>query len=456
LTTEASSLISCSPATGETVGSVAITPVTAIDDIVTTSRSALTSWRALTVAERSAMLAGAGEKLVERAPEIGELLCREMGKPLRAAVREVRGCGRGMAGKIAEIAAAIEPDVVEGAGRRSVIYHDPLGVCAAITPWNYPVSMIHWLVVPALTAGNTVVLKPSEETPLVGQAYADVLNEHLPEGVLQVVHGADEQGKALVLADVDLIAFTGSRAAGKHIMRSAAEGLKRIVLELGGKDPLIVLEGANIEDAAQFAVGNSFDNTGQACISTERIFVHDAVADEFERRLGRLSAEVTVGDPLADPDIGPMISQRQLDHVTGQLRDAVDKGARVVLGSIAPDGLYLQPIVLADVTDTMEIAQEETFGPVACVTRFDDVEAVVASVNSAPYGLGAVVFGTDDEAEQLGRQLNAGMIGINRGVFGAPGTPWVGAKESGYGFHGSPDGHRQFTQTRVLTTTLRS
>lgn len=447
-----STLSSFNPADGSELGQVTVTPVDAIPTIVRRSRSAFDPWRRQDIGARAAGLEAAGAELVERAEEIGTLLSREMGKPLRAGIGEVRRCGAGMAAKVAEIATALEPDVLEAKDRRSVIHHDPLGVCAAITPWNYPVSMIHWLVVPALVAGNTVVLKPSEETPLVGQAYADVLIEHLPQDVLQVVHGADAQGKALVAADVDLVAFTGSRAAGKHILASAAERLKRVILELGGKDPLIVLEGADLERAVEFAAANSFDNSGQACISTERIFVHESLAEELERRLAEEAGSVRVGAPDTDADVGPMINERQLAHVDAQVRDAIDRGARIAGGEHRSDGLFYWPIVLADVTDEMNIAREETFGPVACISRFDQIDAVVERVNSAPYGLGAVVFGPDSEAASVGRELNAGMIGINRGVFGAPGSPWVGAKESGYGFHGSRDGYRQFTQTRVVTT----
>ena len=301
-------------------------------------------------------------------------------------------------------------------------------------------------------AGNAVVLKPSEETPLCGQAYADVLNEVLPNNVLVVAHGADDQGKALVLSDVDMIAFTGSREVGKHIMREASGTLKRVVLELGGKDPMIVLDDADIEQAAKFAAFNSFRNCGQVCISTERIFVMDSIADEFEGALSELASALKVGDGLEASDVGPMVNVQQRDHVLAQIDAAVGAGATVLTGGEGHHDNFVTPTVLSGITEDMDISTVETFGPVACVTRVSSVDEAVTRANDTRFGLGAVVFGGDsDQTEIVARQLTAGMIGVNRSPGGVPGTPWVGARESGFGFHKSRDGHRQFAQTRVLT-----
>jgi acyl-CoA reductase-like NAD-dependent aldehyde dehydrogenase len=357
-----------------------------------------------------------------------------------------------LAGELEEMVEALTPETVDDGRARSTVYHDPLGVVGAITPWNFPMSMPSWMVVPALAAGNAVVLKPSEETPLCGQAYADALNEVLPTDVLVVVHGADEQGKALVRSDVDMIAFTGSREVGKHILREASATLKRVVLELGGKDPMIVLDDADLAKAAEFAAFNSFRNAGQVCVSTERIFVLDSVADEFERALADLTAAMTPGSGLDDADVGPMVNARRRDHVLAQIEAAVGAGARVLAGGDGHHDNFVTPTALADVTDDMAIGRAETFGPVACVTRVATVDEAVRRANDTPFGLGAVVFGGDEErTAAVARRLKAGMVGVNRAVGGAAGTPWVGARESGFGFHKSRDGHRQFAQTRVLT-----
>ncbi|MCA8960197.1 MAG: aldehyde dehydrogenase [Planctomycetes bacterium] len=449
-------LRSYDPATGELVGEVPVTPSDRVPDVVAAARAAQPGWARLSAGERAKCLAPAGERLVARAEELGTLLTREMGKPLREGIGEVRGCGASLASSAAEIAEALAPDHLEDEHTVSTIHHDPFGVCAAITPWNFPLAMPHWMVLPSLVAGNTVVLKPSEETPLIAQAYVDVLNEVLPPDVLHVIHGADDQGKALVGASVDLIAFTGSRETGAAILAAAALGLKRVVLELGGKDPLIVLDDADIEAAAQFAVSNSFRNAGQVCVSTERIFVAKEVASALLDRMTALLGELSVGNGMTDGTrVGPMISARQRDHVRRQVDDAVSRGARVVAQAVYTGDhadRFVPPIILTDLDDDMDIMREETFGPVACVCAVDSVDEAVRRANDTPFGLGAAVFGGDRaRALDVARRLDAGMIGINKGCGGAAGSPWVGAKQSGYGYHGSKAGHRQFAQARVVS-----
>jgi acyl-CoA reductase-like NAD-dependent aldehyde dehydrogenase len=445
-------LESLDPATGEVVGHVAVTPVGEISVVVDRARAAQPAWAGLGPEERARRLVATGPRLLEEADRIARLMTREMGKPLAESTAEVTGIASGVEDELAEIVEALTPDRVQGGGLCSVVHHDPLGVCAAITPWNFPVSMPHWMVLPALAAGNTVVFKPSEETPLCGQAYADILRASLPEDVLQVVHGADEQGKALVRADVDLIAFTGSREAGKHILRSASDGLKRVILELGGKDPLLVLSDADLDSAADFAVWNGFRNAGQVCISTERIFVHDSVADAFEALLVERVRNLVTG-PGLDPStsVGPMVNAQQRAHVLRQLEEAVDRGATVLVGGGEHPERFVSPTVLSGVRPDMTVARDETFGPVVCLTRVESDAEAVALANDTPFGLGAVVFGSPERASRVARRLTAGMIGINGSSRGAPGTPWVGARESGFGFHKSREGHRQFTQARVVT-----
>jgi acyl-CoA reductase-like NAD-dependent aldehyde dehydrogenase len=448
-------LRSLDPATGEVVGDVPVTPPEAVQDAVDRVRSAQPGWAALGTSGRAEVLARAAQVLTDRADRHAELITREMGKPLKESRIEAKSLGTGLERELEEMIEALEPDVIESAGTRSTVYHDPLGVVGAITPWNFPMSMPHWMVLPSLMGGNGVVLKPSEETPLCGQAYADALNEVLPEGILVVVHGADEQGKALVRSDVDMIAFTGSREVGKHILREASGSLKRVVLELGGKDPLIVLEDADIEKAAKFAAFNSFRNCGQVCVSTERIFVLDSVADAFEEALADLAAAMRTGSGMEGADVGPMVNAHQRDHVLEQIDRAVEAGATVLVGGEGHRDNYVTPTVLSGVTDEMEIGTVETFGPVACVTRVASVDEAVERANDTRFGLGAVVFGGNPEGtEAVARRLTAGMVGVNRAAGGLPGTPWVGARESGFGFHKSRDGHRQFTQTRVLTRAI--
>jgi acyl-CoA reductase-like NAD-dependent aldehyde dehydrogenase len=449
------SLHSINPATGAVVGHVPVTPAAEIPSIVARARQAGKAWAAFSFEERAARLRPAGAAMLSRLPDLARLLTDEMGKPLTDATGEIKGCAESFEKFLPEIIQALQPEKLQDDNVSTVIYREPLGVCAAITPWNFPVGMPHWTIIPALMAGNAVIMKPSEETPLIAQAYADILNESLPKDVLQVIHGADEQGKALVAAEgVDLIAFTGSRAAGQHILSAAGKGLKRVILELGGKDPMIVLDDADVDAAAKFAVRNSFRNSGQVCVSTERIYVHTSVADSFERKVAELAAALKVGPGTQAVDLGPMINRQQKEWVVTQIAKARRQGANVLMDGSNEEGNFLRPTVLTGLDNSMDIMREETFGPVACIARFDSIENAIALANDTPYGLGASVFGKDEaRAADVARRLEAGMIGINKGCGGASGSPWVGAKQSGYGWHSGREGHRQFTQPRVVSVT---
>jgi acyl-CoA reductase-like NAD-dependent aldehyde dehydrogenase len=454
-------LRSINPATGETVGAIDVTPVSEIPAVVARARAALPAWRALGAEGRRDRLRAAGEALRERSDALAMLVCREMGKPRREALGEIRSCVAGLGEELDELVAALAPEVLDDGRTRTTVFRDPYGVCAAISPWNFPVMMPHSLVIPALMAGNTVVLKPSELTPISAGAWAEILMEALAQhpgsdGVLQVIHGDEEQGRALVQADVDLIAFTGSREAGAQILSAAGPNLKRVVLELGGKDPMVVLADADVEEAAKFAARNAFRNAGQVCVSTERIYVAEPVADAFERRLAELASGLKVGNgEQDDTDVGPMIHPRQKAHVAQQVRAALAAGASLVCGE--PGDLdsadnFVRPLVLKDVDHGMDLMRKETFGPVVGLMRFDTDEEAVALANDTPYGLGATVFGAEPHALALARQLDAGMVGVNRSVGGARGAPWVGAKQSGYGFHSGVHGHRQFAQVRTVSS----
>lgn len=450
-------LQSRNPATGEVVGEVAVTPVAQVADAVARARAAQPRWEALPLDARLAALARAGRRLASDREELALLLTREMGKPLRDAQEEVALVVDGFDGLLREIEEALAPEVQQNHRVRTTLHRDAFGVAACITPWNFPVLMPHEQIVPALAAGNAVVFKPSEETPLVGQAYADALRAELPDGVLEVVHGDAPQGRALVAADVDLVAFTGSRDVGKAILETASRRLVRVVLELGGKDPLLVLDGADVARAARYAARNSFHNAGQVCVATERIYVVDAIHDAFVEALVTEAAALKVGDPL-DPDtfVGPMVHDRQRQRVRAAVDRAIAQGATVAWQGEAPEGgCFLAPVVLTGCTHAMDITHDETFGPVACVYRAADEEEAVRLANDTRYGLAAVVFGPPDRAHAVARRLKAGMIGVNQGLHAAGPSPWVGARESGYGFHSGRDGHRQFAQIRVVHARIR-
>jgi len=432
---------------------VARTPIEAIPRLVFQAHEAQRGWGALTHAQRADVLRPAAARLKAEARRLGELASREMGKPLPEAIGEANYCADGFAGELDEIVAALADIVREDKRVTSILRHTPLGVCAAITPWNFPLLMPHQSVLPALVAGNAVLLKPSEETTLVACEYAKILNEFLPAGVLTPVFGDGREGRALVLADVNLIVFTGSRETGKRIMADAGPGLKRVILELGGKDPLVVLDDADLDLAAAFAVRNSFRNAGQVCVSTERIYVDAGVRDDFLRKMLEKTRALKQGDPRGEGvNVGPMVNARQKSKVVAQIDAAIAAGATVLAGGEPREGNFVSPTILTDVDHRMEIMREETFGPVACVQAFASVDEAVRLANDTPFGLGAAVFGRDvARAGEVAERIHAGMVGINQGCGGADGCPWVGVKESGYGFHSGPEGHRQFAQVRVIS-----
>ncbi len=441
-------LVSYDPSNGEKVGEVTVTPTSDIDGIVAKARVAAKEWGALDINKRVELITKALAGIEPDSEKFAVLLSREMGKDLRRSSGEVRWVIKGGVGNAESARQALATRELAGG---SLMQYRPLGVVAVIAPWNYPVAMANNLIIPALVAGNTVVFKPSEETPLIADAYVKKLNSVLPEGVLQIVHGDGQQGAALVESDVDMIAFTGSQATGKKIMERASGRLKRLVMELGGNDPLIIMADADLEHAAQFAVASSFENAGQMCIATERIYVDDSIADIFEKRVVEIASEYTVGPwDQQGVNIGPIINARQHEKIVAHIRDAEAKGAKVLLGGSDQPQRYIKPTVISDVTPEMLVETEETFGPVVAISRYSDIEEAIEKANHTNYGLGSVVFGGEG-ADKVADRLEAGMVGVNSGVGGGADAPWVGAKQSGFGFHGSADGHRQFAQVRVVS-----
>ncbi|MGB1276103.1 MAG: aldehyde dehydrogenase family protein, partial [Nannocystaceae bacterium] len=281
----------------------------------------------------------------------------------------------------------------------------------------------------------------------------------LPEGVLGLVQGAGAQGAALVASDVDMVAFTGSIATGQAIMRTAAASMKRLVLELGGKDPMIVLPGADMEAAATHAARESVRNAGQVCVAVERLLVHRDIAPAFTQRVAEIVRGLTVGDPGDEgTDMGPMVSARQREQVLAQIADARSRGATVVVdGQATGPGSYLHPSVLAGITEDMDIARHETFGPVVAIQEVDSGEHALELANASIYGLGASIWGAPGpELDALADRIEAGMVGINRGLSAAAGAPWVGWKQSGLGHTRSVSGLRQFMQPTTRSWRAKS
>lgn len=436
------------PSTYKELGEVPVASQEEITEKVALAHKAAKEWSALGSEERLAFIEKAWSAAEPHIPELARLMAMEMGKDIRRAGGETSGTVHGGPHIAREAKEALEPHhAVDG----TTIEYRPLGVAAVISPWNYPLAMANNLIVPALMAGNTVVFKPSEETPLVADSFVEILNRVLPPNVLQIIHGSGEQGKLLVESPVNLIAFTGSQAAGKDIMARASKDLKRLIMELGGNDPMIVLKDANLNAAARFAVASSFENAGQMCISTERIYVDETIAEPFEALVTKIASQYTTGPwDMPGVNIGPMINQTQHERVVTHIKDAESKGATILLGGSDQVPPFIKPTVLTGVTQDMIMEKEETFGPVVAISRYKTMDEAIKRANDSSYGLGAVVFG-QAAAKEVASLMETGMVGINQGVGGGSNAPWVGAKQSGFGYHGSLDGHRQFAQVRVTS-----
>jgi aldehyde dehydrogenase (NAD+) len=434
------------PATAETLTHVAAAAAEDVDRAVKAARAAFEadSWQKLDARKRGKLLYAIADKLEERADELARLETMDNGKPVREArmidIKESIDCFRYYAGW----ADKISGDVIPVPGPYlNYTRREPVGVCGAIIPWNYPLQMAAWKVAPAIACGNTVVLKPAEQTPLTALELARAAAEAgLPAGVLNVLTGFGEPaGAALVNhPDVDKIAFTGSTAVGKIIQKQAADTLKKVSLELGGKSPNIVLDDADIDAAVKGASMAIFYNTGQACTAGSRLLVHDKIRDEFVEKLVKRAAGFVPGDPL-DPKtrLGPLVSAEQLDRVMGYIAQGKSEGANLLLGGDRVEvngkaGYFLNPTIFGDVESKMVIACEEIFGPVLAVQTFSDLEEAIQIGNNTEYGLAAAVWTRDvRKAHHAAHQLRAGTVWINTYHNLDTASPFGGYKQSGYG-----------------------
>jgi aldehyde dehydrogenase (NAD+) len=440
------SFVSYNPATGEPLAEVAEADEQDIDRAVAAARRAFEKgeWARTGARERGRLLYRIADGIEARADDLARLETLDNGKPVREArmidIKESIECFRYYAGW----ADKLDGDVIPVPGPYlNYTLREPVGVCGQIIPWNYPLQMAAWKVAPALACGNTVVLKPAEQTPLTALELARIAGEAgLPAGVLNVVPGFGETaGAALVRhPGVDKIAFTGSTEVGRIIQREAAATLKRVSLELGGKSPNIVFADSDLDAAVKGAAMAIFYNAGQACTAGSRLLVEESIREEFVARLRERAARIQPGDPL-DPKtrLGPLVSQEQLDRVMRYVEKGTQEGAELVLGGEratvnGAKGFYVMPTIFDGVSPEMTIAREEIFGPVLTVLGFTDAEEAVQIAHDTEYGLAAAVWTRDiGKAHRIARQLRAGTVWINTYHNLDTGSPFGGYKQSGYG-----------------------
>ncbi|OWJ56663.1 NAD-dependent succinate-semialdehyde dehydrogenase [Paraburkholderia caledonica] len=446
------------PATGEVIAQVAKAGAAEATQAIAAAERAFPAWRSLTAKERSARVKRWGELMLEHRDALAALLTREQGKPLAEARGEV-GYAASFFEWFAEEAKRAYGDVIPSPNPNAkiIVTREPVGVVAAITPWNFPLAMITRKAGPALAAGCTMVLKPSEETPLSALALA-VLAEKagIPPGVFNVISGdAVAIGGALTESDVvRKLSFTGSTRVGKLLAKQSADTLKKLSLELGGNAPFIVFDDADLDAAVQGAMASKFRNTGQTCVCVNRFYVQDGIYDAFTLALAQAARKMRVGNALqGDVEQGPLINQAALTKVEAHVADALQKGAKVLTGAKphALGGTFYEPTVLVDASSSMLIAQEETFGPVAACFRFKTEDEAVAAANATPFGLSAYFYTRDlARAWRVGEALESGMVGINEGILSTEVAPFGGVKQSGLGREGSKYGLDEYTELKYM------
>ncbi|MFF7737028.1 aldehyde dehydrogenase family protein [Streptomyces sp. NPDC007984] len=434
------------PADEQVIGTVPAGTAEDVDAAVRAARAALPDWAATPPTERAARLAALRDVLVARADEIAETVTAELGSPLKFSQSVHVGVPIAVAGSYAELAATYAFEEKTG---NSVVHHEPIGVVAAITPWNYPLHQIVAKVAPALAAGCTVVLKPAEDTPLVARLFADAVHEAgLPAGVFNLVTGRGPvAGQALAEhPGVDLVSFTGSTAVGRQLAAIAAGQIKKVALELGGKSANVILPSADLAKAVNVGVANVMSNSGQTCSAWTRMLVHRDRYDEAVELAAAAAAKY--GDR-----IGPVVNAKQRDRVRGYIDKGLAEGARLVAGGPeAPreQGFFVAPTVFADVTPDMTIAQEEIFGPVLSILAYEDEEDALRIANGTVYGLAGAVWAADEaEAVAFARRMDTGQVDINGGRFN-PLAPFGGYKQSGVGRELGVHGLAEFLQTKSL------
>jgi succinate-semialdehyde dehydrogenase/glutarate-semialdehyde dehydrogenase len=445
----------------EVANSTAVDARAAVD----AAQAAFLAWRATPAKQRALLLKRWNDLILAHQDELGRLISLEQGKPLaegRGEVAYAASYVEWFAEEATRACGEIIPAPV--AGRRMLALKEPVGVVAAITPWNFPAAMIARKIAPALAAGCTVVAKPAEDTPLTSLALVRLAEEAgFPAGTLNIVSTSREHTPDLVdvwLTDarVRKITFTGSTPVGKHLARESAATLKKLSLELGGNAPFIVFDDADLDAAVEGLMVSKFRNGGQTCVCPNRVYVQDAVHDRFVEKLASRVGGLKVGPASRDDsEIGPMINARAVEKIERHVNDAVARGAKVVVGgrrvrnAVADGPNYYAPTVLIDATAAMALSCEETFGPVAPIFRFSDEAEVVAQANDTPFGLAAYLYTQNiARAWRVVDALETGIVGLNEGALASEAAPFGGVKESGYGREGSQHGLDDYLHTKYL------
>lgn len=450
------------PFNNEQIGTVPSLTQAQVEQAVTDAEAAQVAWAALTAAERGKLLHKWADLIDENNEDLAVLMTAEQGKPLKESRGEIT-YANSFIRWFAEEGKRVYGDVIPSTKttQRITVLKQPVGVCAAITPWNFPSAMITRKAAPALAAGCTMIVKPATETPLSALALGELaIQAGIPKGVLQIVTGKSSVVGGVLTADkrVHKLSFTGSTEVGRTLMAQCAPTIKKLSLELGGNAPFIVFDDADLEKAADGLIAAKYRNAGQTCVCANRIYVQDTIKDEFLKIFLKKVAELSVGDGLKEGiDIGPLINQDALKKVTALLQDALDKGANLLAGGdineLSP--LTMNPTVISDITADMDIAHEEIFGPITTIFTFSDEAEVIKHANDTIYGLAAYFYSNDlARSWRVCEGLDYGMVGQNTGILSTEVAPFGGVKQSGFGREGSKYGIDEYVTIKYWAQEL--
>ena len=447
------------PSTGELIVKLPDMGISETKDAINAAHKAQKSWAAKTGKERSTILRNWFNLMMTNKDDLAKILTAEMGKPLTEALGEIT-YGASFVEWFAEEAKRVYGDTIPGhqEDKRIVVIKQPIGVVGAITPWNFPNAMITRKVAPALAVGCSVVLRPPTLTPLSALALAYLAQKAgIPAGVFNIVMGTDSSGMGKELCSNELvrkITFTGSTEIGRTLMRQCSDQIKKVSLELGGNAPFIVFDDADIDEAVAGAMISKYRNAGQTCVCANRIYVQENIYEEFSKKLAEATRAMKVGNGFDDGvTTGPLIDQQALEKVEEHIEDAVSKGASILSGGTRSNlgGTFYNPTVLTDVTSSMKVAREETFGPIAPLFKFDSVENVIEAANDTEFGLAAYFYAKDlSKVWKVAEALEYGIVGINTGLISTEVAPFGGIKQSGLGREGSKYGIDDFLEIKYL------
>ncbi|TLS36526.1 NAD-dependent succinate-semialdehyde dehydrogenase [Pseudalkalibacillus caeni] len=448
------------PATNELVGTVPKGSTKEAEEAVDAAYEAFKEWSQFSAYERAEIIRKWHDLIDEKKEEIAKVMTAEQGKPLKEALGEM-GYANGFFSWYAEEAKRIYGETIPATQRnkRLFVHKQPVGVVAAITPWNFPAAMITRKVGPALAAGCTVVIKPANLTPLTAIKMIELAEEAgIPKGVVNLVTGDSRAIGQVWLEDdrVRKLTFTGSTEVGKVLLKGAADTVKKVSMELGGHAPVIVMDDADLDKAVEGVINSKFRNAGQTCICSNRVFVHESIADKFVPALVAKVKELKMGNGMDEGvDVGPLIDQHAVEKVQAHIDNAVQNGAKIETGGKSKEGLYFEPTVLSNVSDDMLCMFEETFGPLAPVTTFKTEEEVIKRANDSIFGLAAYVFTENiSRGIRVSEALEYGIVGLNDGLPSTPQAPFGGFKQSGIGREGGHYGIEDFLEVKYISLGL--